>query len=539
MTFWHARFQGTALRRWCRGIGRLLMTLAFCVALAAPARADVTRYAVVVGNDVGAADEGRLRYAETDARKVLDVLHTLGDFQPENTVLLLGRSAREVERVLISLNARIRAESHGPRDAMLLVYYSGHADARALHLGGEELELPLLKRLVQGSAAAFRVLLLDACRSGALTRVKGARISEPFSISTDEQLSGEGVAFLTSSSADEDAQESDTLRGSFFTHYFVSGLRGAADRNGSGTVSVEEAYGYAYEHTLRASSRSWAGLQHPTFHFDLKGKGGVPLTWVQRLDRRRTLLSMPPGRTYLLFAKDAQGPVVAELDIADARRQLALEPGLYFVRGRADDHLLEGAVELAAGQQVELPEAELERVEYARLARKGGGERASAQALWLGYQARSPLWSEAGLCHGARAGYALDLPEVTLGVGLGACRSAFSNAALGARADELGLELSGMRVIDVPGVSLGAGIAAGLSWLHQSFETEGLAPSRNSIAAHVDIVGSVASDLADGYYVLGELAGQLHVFKQRQGRDSESTTAVFSVRPMLGAGKRF
>ena len=37
-------------------------------------------------------------------------------------------------------------------------------------------------------------------------------------------------------------------------------------------------------------------------------------------------------------------------------------------------------------------EAELERVEYARLARKGG-ERASAQALWLGYQARSPLWS--------------------------------------------------------------------------------------------------------------------------------------------------
>jgi hypothetical protein len=518
---------------------RGIIVLAFFVGVAATARAEVTRYALVVGNDVGAADEDRLRYAETDARKVLDVLHTLGDFQPENTVLLLGRGAREVERVLISLNARIRAESHGPRDAMLVVYYSGHADARALHLGTEELELPTLKRLVQGSAAAFRVLLLDACRSGALTRVKGARLSQPFDIRTDEQLSGEGVAFLTSSSADEDAQESDALRGSFFTHYFVSGLRGAADRNESGTVSVEEAYDYAYQHTLRASSRTWAGLQHPTFQFDLKGRGGVPLTWVQRLDRQRTLLSVPHGRTYVLFARDAQGPVVAEVDVSDARRRLALEPGVYFVRGRAHDHLLEGVVELAPGRQVELPEADLERVEYARLARKGGGELASAHAVWLGYQARSPLWSQAGFCHGARAGYALDLPEVTLGVGLGACRSAFSNAALGARADELGLELSGMRVIDVPGVSLGAGIAAGLSWLHQSFETEGLAPARNSIAAHVDLVGSVSSDLAQGFYVLGELAGQLHVFKQRQARGAESTTAVVTVRPMLAAGKRF
>ena len=42
-------------------------------------------------------------------------------------------------------------------------------------------------------------------------------------------LAGEGVVFLTSSSANEDAHESDTLKGSFFTHYLVSGMLGAAD----------------------------------------------------------------------------------------------------------------------------------------------------------------------------------------------------------------------------------------------------------------------------------------------------------------------
>ena len=35
---------------------------------------------------------------------------------------------------------------------------------------------------------------------------------------------------LTSSSADEDAQESDAIAGSYFSHHLVSGLRGSADR---------------------------------------------------------------------------------------------------------------------------------------------------------------------------------------------------------------------------------------------------------------------------------------------------------------------
>ena len=120
------------------------------------------RYALLIGNTVGAAGEARLQYAESDARKLLEVLQSLGDFAPENTVLLLGRGAADVQRALIALNARIRAESAGPRSSALFVYYSGHADARALHLGTEELELSLLQRLVQGSAAGFRLLLLDA-----------------------------------------------------------------------------------------------------------------------------------------------------------------------------------------------------------------------------------------------------------------------------------------------------------------------------------------------------------------------------------------
>lgn len=515
-----------------------LIAWAACL-LTLSARADVTRYAVLVGNNEGAPGEVALRYAETDAHKVFEVLQALGDFRPENMVLLQGRGGGELSRVLISMNARIRAESGPGRDSILLVYYSGHADAEALHLGADPVELSLVQRLVQGSSANFRVLVLDACRSGALTRVKGARKTPPFPVALDAELNGEGLALLTSSAADEDAQESDALKGSFFTHYLVSGLRGAADRNENGAVSLEEAYAHAYQHTLRASSQTLYGMQHPTFRFDLKGKGSVPLTWISRAGPHGGRLALPAGHAYLLFAGDENGPVVAEVGQHDAQRVLALEAGRYFVRGRASDHLLEGFVELVPGHTARLQESQLSAVEYARLARKGGSDRVLAQGLWLGYQLRSPLWSDATLCHGARGGYAVDLPQLTASAGVGACRSGFDNEVLRARADELGLDLSVAHVLDLPVVSVSLGGMAGASWLRQTFDTPGRAPTRHSVGASLGALLGVSTELGSGFHLFAEALGQVYVFEQRRPDGSDEAMTTPALRLTLGAGKRY
>ena len=513
----------------------VLCWLAACLA-SLDARAEITRYAVVVGNDAGHAGEIALHYAEEDARKVFEVLSTLGDFRRENMVLLQGKSGSELARVLISMNARIRSESSAGHDAVLFVYYSGHADAGALHLGEDALELGLVQRLVQGSPADFRILVLDACRSGALTRVKGGHAVAPFPLSIDTELSGEGLAMLTSSAADEDAQESDELRGSFFTHYFVSGLRGAADRNGDGSVSVEEAYAHAYQNTLRASSQTLYGMQHPTFRFDLKGRGALPLTWVARRDGATARLALPPGRTYVLFSGDESGPVVAEVGQHDAQRVLALEAGRYFVRGRAREHLLEGLLELAPGQTSTLQESQLSPVEYARLARKGGTERALSHGPWLGYQLRSPLWSEASQCQGVRGGYALDLPQVSLSLALGACRSSFHNDVLHANADEFGLDVSAAHVWDFSALSVSLGGVAGMSWLHESFATRGRAPDRDSVALSVGAAFATGYELSHGFHLLVQALGQVNFFDQLR---PEGALATPTLRLTVGAGKRF
>jgi hypothetical protein len=514
--------------------------VALIVLQTSPARAQGQRYAVVVGNNVGGSEEGRLRYAEADARKVHDVLLSLGEFRPENSVLLLGEGAAAFDRVLIALNARIREERSRGGESVLFVYYSGHADASALHMGTERFELDRLSKIVRGSAAGFRLLLLDACRSGAITRVKGGRPAALFPLRFDARMTAEGVAFLTSSSANEDAQESDLLRGSFFTHFFVSGLRGAADTNRDGVVSVEEGYGYAYSHTLNASSQSLEGVQHPTFRFDVKGRGAVALTFVSAQDSRRAELKFPPGRSYMVFVDEAGGSVVGEVGEQDSERRLVVAPGPYFVRGRARDYLLEGRLTVGSGASLTVDDDRLTRVEYARLARKGGTSRTVAHGPWLGVEWRSPWWSESSPCPGLRAGYAIDTSSLTVTPRIGFCRSHSSNDTVEAHTDELDLDVALSYVSDLPGFSVAPGVAVGGAWLRQRFQTRGVAPGRDTAALHLDALVDFGWDLPAGFFLLGEAGGQLYVFEEQEtGTGPKRTVAKPAARFVAAAGKRF
>ena len=56
----------------------------------------------------GHGDESPLRYAESDAARVYDVLHELGGFEPFNMVLLRDETRDTVRSTLIALNDRIR-----------------------------------------------------------------------------------------------------------------------------------------------------------------------------------------------------------------------------------------------------------------------------------------------------------------------------------------------------------------------------------------------------------------------------------------------
>ena len=246
--------------------------------LTLPTSSVAATYVVAIGNNLGAAGDVPLLYAESDARALLDVMQELAGVEPSHAILIRNGNAESVRKTLLETNLRIRqAQDRSDEKHLLLVYYSGHADQQGLHLGESSLPFDELRNIIESSPATARVLILDSCRSGGVTRVKGAKPAEVFSIAADNRMQAEGVAIITSSSAWEDSHESERLRGSFFTHHFLTALRGAADQDKDSTVTLNEAYSYSYRQTLRSSGRT-RSLQHPTYSYDLKGKGDLPLT---------------------------------------------------------------------------------------------------------------------------------------------------------------------------------------------------------------------------------------------------------------------
>ena len=489
------------------------------------ARAAVRRYALVIGDDRGDAGEVTLRYAETDAQRVYDVLKDLGGFEPADMILLSGEGAPRIEASLIALNDRIRATVGAAQEVLFLVYYSGHAGADALHAAGTHLDMLRLEQLVRGSSATFRALIVDACRSGALTRVKGGRAVPPFDIRVDDHLSEQGLVFLTSSSESEDAQESDALNGSFFTHHLVSALLGAGDADGDGAVTVDEAYRYAYDATLRSSSQTLAGLQHPSFRYDLRGEGRLPLTHVPAAGQTRATLIFPQGRTYLVLRDGEQGAVVGEVGERAIGRRLSLRAGRYFVRGRTSDVLLEGAIDAPPGATIDVADDRLQRIAYARLVRKGGGEAKVRHGPEAGYEFQTPHANASGLCQGAFAGYTVHLQALSIGGRLGFCEAGAQNDVLRSHLAAYTGELRAIHAFDLPRVTIELGLALGGGVFDQTFETPGRAPARVTPLGSLATLGGLRIDLTAGYALLAESAAVIDLYAQG---DTAKGAAPFS-----------
>lgn len=317
----------------------LCVLCVLCIlALAAPAPASggSKRVALLVAHPFGGDGLTPLRYTANDLERMREVLELLGGFLPEDLIISYGQDADEV--VEHFEEARERLEQADGTSTLFLFYYSGHAKEGELRLGESRLSLLEAKRLTEETGADMRFAFLDACRSGAITHLKGASKGDPIVMGVEDSLAHKGQVMVAASSASEDAQESDAIGGSFFTYFLTTGLRGAADKNGDGGVTLSEAYSYAYAHTVSSTVGTRGGIQHPTYRFDLRGAGEVVLT---RPGDPVSRIAFPKGVAgHFVVFDTARQMVVAEFDKADeAEARVAVEPGDYVVKKRETDHL--------------------------------------------------------------------------------------------------------------------------------------------------------------------------------------------------------
>jgi caspase domain-containing protein len=365
-----------------RGAPRpLLAGLALLALLAAApgqaAAAEGRRFALVAGEPEGGSGTQRLRHAERDARRIHAILTRVGGVREGDATLLLGEGVRAFRKALAELSARAAAARAAGERTLLLVYFSGHAKDGALRFGQGGLPLDELREALQEAPADVRIGLLDACRSGAIARAKGARPAPDFQVTAPGQAGPRGLVLVTSSAADEESQESDALGASYFTHHLASGLLGDADASGDGRVTLAEAYAHAYGRTVGATAGTAGGTQHPAFLYDLGGAGDVVLT---ELAPAAGGLLFPAELEGLYVVLDGGGRAVAEVaKPAGTARRLSLAPGRYTVKKRlpGEEGLLV-ASHLVAGQPVVVVEAAMDRVGLGRDPQKGyGGARLS------------------------------------------------------------------------------------------------------------------------------------------------------------------
>ena len=475
-------------------------------------------YVVAIGNNTGHKDETTLRYAEDDASEFATVMRQLGGSRAENTILVQGEGVSSVRRILLETNQRIRSAARTPgKSTALIVYYSGHADARGLHLGEGDLSYSEFKALVTSSPATIRILVLDSCRSGGVTRVKGLIPSSAFDISVQNKMVAEGVAIITSSTANEDSHESDRLGGSFFSHHLTSGLRGAADLNRDGHVTLNEVYSYAYQQTLRSSGKT-RSLQHPTYEYDIKGKGDFILTRITSSSKQSARFEISQAGKYLIIADNEHGSVVGEVAIKSNGTELVLPPGSYFVQKRATDHYFEYDVKLVAGKKTILDPGSGRRVSYARLVRKGGSPLGLSQGVYLLGGARGELLSGFGATPQISLGYTIDFSELSVGVRLrynsGQLQFKDEDSGLSGHHVEVGGAFVVQRFADLPIVSIGLGFLLEATNYRQNFSTVGDAPSRSGWGFVFGGLLSFEKEITNGLLLRFEGGPLAHFLKQ-------------------------
>jgi len=385
--------------------GHAALALA-ALALAAPlaAMAAGNRVAVVAGVNTGAPQRARLWFAEQDAQQFARTLGELGDFGPDQVELVRGGGTEGFRAALRRAESKLaRAKAAGER-TLLVVFYSGHAGAEGLEFGAETLAYAELRAAAAASSADAKVVIVDACEAGLLTQVKGARAEER----VDFLIPVEGVqgtAFIASTAVGEAAQESAALGGSFFTHHLDVGLRGAADADGDGLVTLAEAFRYTASATVADTSATRVGAQHPTYDFKMSGRGDVVLADLRRAEAR---LVLPADQGALYVLKGPRG-LVAEVPAGATTVSLAVPAGAYALERRAPNGRATGDIRLAMGEVRLVPQ--LVPTGYAQARAKGGPPETE---WWVGGGGHWIGLKDGGLAPAARLGLRREVGPIGL-----------------------------------------------------------------------------------------------------------------------------
>ena len=230
-----------------------------------------------------------LKYAVNDARMFYDYLVKDTRIPPENVALFRDQQAT-LSKIKSALGTDLKNKA-GKED-MVIIFFAGHGatetdvmspdgdglekyllpfDAEPKDLYATALPMGEISRIFGRIRSERLIFIADCCYSGAsggrTIDIAGIRatISEAF---LDRIAGGKGRVIMTASGANEVSAEVDELQHGVFSYYLVEGLRGRADADRDGLISVDEVYRYVSEQVPKATGQE----QHPVKKGTVEGR---------------------------------------------------------------------------------------------------------------------------------------------------------------------------------------------------------------------------------------------------------------------------
>jgi hypothetical protein len=236
-----------------------------------------------------------LKYATNDAREFYRYLTEVNQVPKDHVWLILDEEAT-LDKFRSILGTLLRRSAG--KDDTVIIFLAGHgateqdpsspdgdglekyilpynADPKDLYASA--LPMSELARIFQRISSERLVFIGDTCYSGASggrTIFAGGTRANVSGAFLERLSQGKGRVIVTASDSNEVSVERDELKHGVFTYYLLEGLRGKADLDKDGVITVDEVYRYVSMKVPQATGQN----QHPVKKGETTGQIILGLT---------------------------------------------------------------------------------------------------------------------------------------------------------------------------------------------------------------------------------------------------------------------
>ena len=234
------------------------------------------RWAVLIG--VGSYEDREYSELPVCVRDVTEIARQLysneSGFTLASIDVLVDDGIKPTRAAILSCLQKVTEAAE--EDDLLLFYYSGHgeleqdesylvtSDSTFGRLKDTALPVASIEEIMQASRAKAKVMILDVCCAGEKIPSKGSRKLHPKFIER-VYMRAQGMVILTSCAKNQRSYLWEAKKHSVYTYFLLEALRGEADRDAKGFVSVTDIHDYVTNGTASWTERH-KHIQNPTIY---------------------------------------------------------------------------------------------------------------------------------------------------------------------------------------------------------------------------------------------------------------------------------